>query len=178
MKKNDYPACILGVAMVILPMNVQGLENAREKRLDEVAERGALIMPFDLEQTKHVFTKNARGGVQRVVVKDSSMTDQVARIRAHLLEISESFSRGDFSSPEKIHGESMPGLDELKKAEPGRISFVFSDLSEGAQIEYSTDSPKLIHAIHRWFDAQLSDHARHAVPGHAHHLMHSKSSDR
>ncbi len=174
MKKTYSPACFLMVFMVILPMKVQGLENASEKRLDEVADRGAQVMPFNLEQTKHVFTTNARGGVQQVVVKDPSIEDQVIRIRTHLFEISESFSRGDFSSPEKIHGESMPGLDELKKAEPGKIRIVYTELPEGAQIEYSTDSPNLVHAIHQWFDAQLSDHARHAVSGHAHHRMHSK----
>jgi hypothetical protein len=35
---------------------------------------------------------------------------------------------------------------------------------QGAQIGYSTDDPSLINTIHQWFDAQLSDHARHAVP--------------
>jgi sulfite exporter TauE/SafE/copper chaperone CopZ len=33
-------------------------------RLDEVAQRGARVMPFDLEKTTHVFTKTPEGGHQ------------------------------------------------------------------------------------------------------------------
>jgi hypothetical protein len=51
---------------------------------------------------------------------------------------------------------------------------VYKELPNGAEIDYSTDEPKLIEAIPKWFDAQLSDHARHAVPGHPHHSIHHK----
>jgi hypothetical protein len=49
---------------------------------------------------------------------------------------------------------------------------VCKELPNGAEIDYSTDNAKLIEAIHKWFDAQLSDHARHAIPGHDIHQMH------
>jgi hypothetical protein len=89
-----------------------------------------------------------------------------------LTKISHEFQQGDFSNPAKIHGDSMPGLDELRKAKPNQIEIVYKELSNGAEINYSTDSPVLINAIHQWFDAQLSDHARHAISGHSHHQMH------
>lgn len=149
-------------------------EKADEKRLDEVAQRGAHVMPFDLEKTTHVFSKTPKGGIQQVVAKDKSDAEQIRLIRAHLSEISDDFKRGDFSKPARIHGESMPGLAELKSARPGQIKIECMELPEGAQISYSTQSPKLINAIHQWFDAQLSDHARHAVPGHPHQHMHHK----
>ncbi len=66
----------------------------------------------------------------------------------------------------------MPGLDELRKAKPGQIDVVYKELPNGAEINYSTDSPVFINAIHQWFDAQLSDHARHAISGHSNHQMH------
>ena len=150
------------------------VEKADEKRLDEVAQRGTHVMPFDLEKTTHVFSKTAKGGMQQVVVKDKSDTEQIGLIRAHLSEISGDFRRGDFSKPERIHGEDMRGLTELKSAKPGQIKIEYAELPDGAQITYSTKSPKLINAIHRWLDAQLSDHARHAVPGHSHKHMHHK----
>ena len=149
-------------------------QKADEKRLDEVAQHGMHVMPFDLEKTTHVFSKTPKGGVQRVVVKDKSDTEQIRLIRAHLSEISGDFKRGDFSKPARIHGEDMPGLAELKSAKPGQIKIQYEELPDGAQIGYSTSSPELINAIHQWFDAQLSDHARHAVPGHSHHHMHHK----
>ena len=63
-------------------------------------------------------------------------------------------------------------LAELKTASPGQIKIEYLALPEGAQINYSTKLPKFISAIHQWFDAQLSDHARHAVPEYSHQYMH------
>jgi hypothetical protein len=164
---------IMRMIIVLLTATpAHAMEKADEKRLDEVAKRGTHVMPFDLEKTTHVFSKTDQGGLQQVVVKDKSDTKQVKLIRAHLSEISEDFKRGDFSKPERIHGKGMPGLGELKSAKPGQISIEYSVLPDGAQIAYSTHSPQLIDAIHHWFDAQLSDHARHAVPGHFHPHMH------
>src|SRR3990172_10044280 len=85
-------------------------------RQEEVALRGAQVMPFDLDQTVHVFEKLDDGGLQRVVVKDRSNKEQISLIRGHLKEEAEKFRRGDFSDPAKIHGQDMPGLAELKSA--------------------------------------------------------------
>jgi len=112
--------------------------------------------------------------VQQVIIKDSSNAEQIKLIREHLSKISQEFRQGDFSDPAKIHGEDMPGLAELKTATPGQIKIVYNELPNGAEIDYSTDDTKLVEAIHQWFDTQLSDHARHALPGHPHHLMHHK----
>ena len=67
----------------------------------------------------------------------------------------------------------MHGLKLLREAKPEEVSVLYTKLPDGAQIEYLSDSTLFIGAIHHWFDAQLSDHARHAMPGHAHHKMHS-----
>ncbi|MCF7966094.1 MAG: aspartate carbamoyltransferase [Methylobacter tundripaludum] len=156
---------------LFIAASLQAAERAGDERLDEVVRRGSHVMPFDLEQTTHVFSKTGKGGLQQVVVKDNSNADQIKLIRQHLTKISNEFMQGDFSNPAKIHGEDMPGLAELRAAKPGRIKITYKELPNGAEIDYSTDDPKLIEAIHQWFDAQLSDHARHAMPG---HLMHHK----
>ncbi len=129
-------------------------------------------MPFDLEKTRHVFSKTANGRIQQVIAKDKSDSGLIQLIRDHLSEISEEFRQGDFSNPAHIHGEDMPGLAELKTANPDQIKIEYMALPDGAQIKYATKSPQFIKAIHQWFDAQLSDHARHAVPGHPHQHMH------
>jgi hypothetical protein len=151
---------------------VYAIEPADEKWLDEVAERGAHVMPFDLEKTVHIFSKTANGGIQQVIAKDKSDAAQIKLIRDHLLEISEEFSRGDFAKPEHIHGQTMQGLAVLKTAGPDQLKIEYLELPDGAQITYSTQLPRFINALHLWFDAQLSDHARHAVPGHTHKHMH------
>ena len=162
------------LAMLLTALPVLALEEASELRLDEVARRGAQVMPFSLEQTTHIFAKTEKGGLQQVIVKETSNTEQVKLIQAHLSKISREFAQGDFSDPARIHGEDMPGLAELRKAKPGEIKVGYKELTNGAQIDYATDDPALIKAVHQWFDAQLSDHARHAIPGDANRPMHAR----
>ncbi|CAI8847227.1 c-type cytochrome [Methylococcus capsulatus] len=142
------------------------------QRLDEVAKRGARVMPFDLDKTIHVFSKMAQGGIQQVVAKQGTDAEQIRLIRQHLAEIAGKFSRGDFSAPTRIHGEDMPGLAELKRAAPGSLKVKYSILEQGAQIEYSAEDPALVEALHRWFDAQSSDHSGHTMEGHGGHHPH------
>jgi len=153
---------------------IHAVEKADEQRLDEVAERGSHVMPFDLEKTTHTFSKTDTGGIQQVIAKDKSDTEQINLIRSHLSAITKEFKQGNFSNSEKIHGATMPGLSELKAAKSGQIKIVYKELPDGAEVIYSTHIEKLKLAIHQWFDAQLSDHARHAIPGnhdssHHHH---------
>jgi hypothetical protein len=157
------------VTMLFVITPVQAVEPASEARLDEVAHHGEKVMPFSLDQTTHIFTKTENGGVQQVIVKEISNTEQIKMIKTHLLQISQEFAQGNFSAPMSIHGENMPGLAKLRQAELGQIKIEYKELSNGAQISYSTNDPSLIEALHEWFDAQLSDHARHAIPGHEHH---------
>ncbi len=134
-----------------------------ERRV-EVARRGAAVMPFDLERTKHVFTKRSGGGIQTVVAEDPDDSEQVALVRAHLGKEAEKFRRGQLDDPGKIHGMEMPGLAELD-AGAGRIGIVYADVSAGGQIRYRTDDPALVSALHAWFDAQVSDHGADAEAG-------------
>jgi len=145
------------------------MEKASEARLNKVTQQGKQVMPFDLNQTLHIFTKTEQGGVQQVISKDTENQAQITLIREHLSEISNQFKQADFSGPEKIHGKDMPGLEALRNAQPGSITILYQELADGAQISYTTDDSHLKNAIHQWFDAQLSDHARHAVMHRKHH---------
>ncbi|WP_428353338.1 hypothetical protein [Methyloprofundus sp.] len=42
------------------------IEKASDARINEVAQLGKQVMPFDLNQTLHVFSKVKDGGVQRI----------------------------------------------------------------------------------------------------------------
>ncbi len=138
-------------------------------RQAEVARRGAEVMPFSLDATTHVFTKTAQGGIQRVVAKDPGDVPQVRMVREHLREIETQFRRGDFSGPSHIHGNDMPGLEQLEAAAPGAISIAYRKVRGGAELSYRTADPQLVSALHAWFDAQLSDHGKDAVAGHESH---------
>lgn len=161
--------------LIILSTSTMAVEKASEVRLDEVAKAGSQVMPFSLEKTLHVFTKKDFGGVQQVITKDPTNTNQIELIREHLVEIAANFKQRDFSGPIKVHGENMPGLKTLTKAKPDALSIQYIELEQGAKITYSSTDTTLIDAIHQWFDAQLNDHARHAVMHRSHHKMHNST---
>jgi len=135
---------------------------ASAQRLNEVAERGRHVMPFHLDKTRHIFNKTGQGGIQQVIAKDANDSEQIGLIRQHLADISERFKHGDFSKQRRIHGDDMPGLLDLIGNYP-HITFNYRDLPNGAEIAYVAEDSMLIDAIHRYFDAQLSDHGHHAI---------------
>ena len=154
----------IALSMLLFTGPVQAVEKASKARQEEIERRGARVMPFSLERTVHVFTKTKNGGIQQVIAKDKSDTGQITLIREHLSMISKQFGQGNFSAPASIHGSDMPGLAELEKARPDQIKIEYKEIPQGGQISYSATSSELIDAIHRWFDAQLADHAG-ALPG-------------
>ncbi len=147
-------------------------QTASSERQKEISERGSHVMPFELAQTQHIFSKTETGGRQQVIARDPNNSEQIALIRRHLTQIAGEFARGDFSRPEKIHGQAMPGLAALRAAKPGQLHVQYKDLPDGAEITYSAQDQSLITAIHQWFDAQLSDHGPDAAPGMDHGTMH------
>ncbi|MGZ5056245.1 MAG: aspartate carbamoyltransferase [Methylobacter sp.] len=175
MQHLSYKVTLIATAIIGLTLTHAALaQPASPERLNEVTRRGMHVMPFDLKQTQHIFNKTETGGVQQVIVKDPSNSKQIELIRQHLTKISGEFSHGDFSDPEKIHGKEMPGLAVLRTAKPGQLHIQYKELPNGAEITYSAEDKALITAIHQWFDAQLSDHAQHAVSGHQGHSMHQQ----
>ncbi|MGD1867183.1 MAG: hypothetical protein ACFB0D_21755 [Phormidesmis sp.] len=126
-----------------------------------IAARGAHVMPFNLEETTHIFKPLPQGGLQTVVADNPADTQQISLIQTHLQSEADKFSSGDFSDPAAIHGETMPGLSELAEGSQN-IQIQYSSLPNGGEIRYRTQDPALITALHDWFAAQRSDHGHHA----------------
>ena len=152
--------------LVVLPLAAAAQDAQRQA---EVATRGADVMPFSLKATTHIFTKTVVGGIQRVVAKSAGDTAQVKLVREHLRDIQAQFLKGDFSGPTHTHGAGMPGLAELEATRLGKIAIDYRDVDGGAELSYRTTDARLVLALHRWFDAQLSDHGADAMAGHQHH---------
>ncbi len=164
-------AVLLGTG--VLPSSATADVLARRK---EVAQRGAEVMPFSLSATTHFFTKTSDGGIQQVVTRYHD-PKQTALIREHLSVIARQFSAGDFEAPEQIHGDAMPGLASLRAARPGELQIRYRDLPNGGEIAYHASDPRLVEALHEWFDAQLSDHGHDAMAGHEPGMMPPPTSD-
>jgi hypothetical protein len=73
--KNQLAIIIL--AAVVGAESTQAAEKASEQRQEKVAQRGAGVMPFDLEKTTPIFSITQAGGVQQVVVRDASDLNQL-----------------------------------------------------------------------------------------------------
>ncbi len=156
-------ATVLGAvaltAALITAALIVGGNDAEQSRQDQVADRGASVMPFDLDLTEHVFTDLPDGGEQTVTALDATDANQIRLIRGHLQEEAEKFRTGDFDDPAAIHGEEMPGLAELREgAQQGRITVTYAELEDGARLRYTATDPNLVDGIHSWFEAQTMDH--------------------
>jgi hypothetical protein len=129
-------------------------------RQEEVARKGAVVMPFDLAKTTHYFDDRPDGGVETVTANDASDAEQAALIRSHLAEEARRFARGDFSDPAAIHGADMPGMAVLERA-GAKLRVSYREVPGGASLTYASVDPAAVAAIHEWFAAQRSDHAAH-----------------
>jgi hypothetical protein len=158
------PRTALAAAAVLLASAATACGDAGSSRTAGVAERGARVMPFDLDATTHVFTPRDDGGVQRVVADDPRDGSQVERVRSHLRAEATRFAGGDFGDPAAIHGRDMPGLDVLSRRADA-LEVAYDDVAGGGEITYRSADPAVVAALHDWFAAQLADHGAHAEAG-------------
>lgn len=153
----------LAWTLVVLCLFVTAALAAPTARQQEVAQKGAMVMPFNVKNSTHVFQKNQTGGIQQVVAKDPNDKDLVAAIRQHLEMEADRFGKGDYSDPMKIHGMSMPGVQYLSHIKPGQIAITYRNVTAGAAVDYVGRDAATVDAIHKWFDAQLDDHGGDAT---------------
>lgn len=161
MPSNNRRLATLVAALVIVGGACGSDDAALAQRQAAVAEAGAEVMPFALDETTHIFTNTPTGGRQDVVADDPADDATIEQIREHLSEEAARFGSGDFSDPEAIHGPEMPGLSTLK-VRFDDIKVEYSETDTGATIVYTADDPDVVNAIHLWFSAQTSDHGTHA----------------
>ncbi len=155
-----YQIVIAATFLSLFTLTAVGAPTTRQQ---DVAKKGAMVMPFNVKNSTHVFQKNTYGGIQQVLAKDPNDKDLVAAIRMHLEMEAERFGKGDYSDPMKIHGMSMPGVQYLSKVKPGQIAITYRNVMGGAAIDYVGRDAATVDAIHKWFDAQLDDHGPDAT---------------
>jgi hypothetical protein len=149
-------------AVTALLLAACGADTSVTERQGEVRDAGAKVMPFDLDKTKHSFVKTETGGVQTVIALDPTDVEQVRLVREHLEEISVEFAAGRFDDPTTIHGDDMPGVQELATG-AADLKIIYREVEGGGEITYTTTVGALVGHLHDWFDAQVSDHGSDAV---------------
>jgi hypothetical protein len=169
---NRIQTALVAVPVMLLGVGLSSCGNGdtTAARQAEVRKAGTAVMPFDLDKTRHSFVKLDGGGVQNVIALDASDVEQVALIRAHLVEVREAFAAGRFDDPATVHGSDMPGIAQLA-AGAARLEIVYRDVDNGGEITYRTTDGALVGALHMWFDAQVADHGSDAVSEPSGHVM-------
>jgi hypothetical protein len=132
-----------------------------QDRQEHGHQMGHHQMPFELSKTHHIFEMTESGGEFRGIAKDPGAADPIALIREHLQQEAESFQHGDYGDPARLHGADIPGLGELE-AGSARIEVSYAALPDGPRITFVTPDVHLLTALHRCFEAQLSDHGADA----------------
>lgn len=121
-----------------------------------VQERGKAVMGVDQYTSQHQFVPLPDGG-RIVLARDPSDSVGVATIRAHMADIAQRFSRGDFALPSMVHAMDVPGTEAMA-AGRDRISYAADAVPGGGAVRITTSDPELVKAVHEFLGFQAGDH--------------------
>jgi len=122
-----------------------------------MAERGAMVMGFDQNKTRHHFHLYEDGGSIEVTVNDARDTADLDAIRSHLPHVARMFGAGNFNAPMEVHAQRVPGTTELAKRKE-RISYKYVELPGGGRVDIVTRDAGAIRAVHDFLKFQIADH--------------------
>ncbi len=139
----------------------QNIDNKAHRAEDGAnREKSAMVMPYNLEETKHVFHELPSGGMFHLYTSATN-TKQIALIQMRLKVEYDRFRKGNFSDQINLYGADIPGSKGMSE-NFSQIQFVYTDLPIGAQIQFIASDPKVIQAIHGWIRLQLMQHGTDA----------------
>lgn len=122
----------------------------------EMQQRGKKAMGVDQYTSTHHFDAQPDGG-RIELLRDVEDSAGVAQIRQHLREIVKAFSAGDFSTPEFVHMQAVPGA-KVMAAKRAAITYTFRELPRGGEVRIVTKDPAAVTAIHEFLAFQRQDH--------------------
>lgn len=126
----------------------------------EMLERGNIAMGFDQNKIMHYFMATETGGQIMIVALDGNDKETIGQIKAHVVEIQEEFSQGNFTKPFFIHDQDVPGTDVMKEKRD-LIKYSVKELHNGTTLVLTTDDSELLHAIQQFMEFQGSEHMGH-----------------
>lgn len=130
--------------------------SAADSSFAAMQERGKRAMGVDQTTSTHTFDALADGG-RIELLRDMDDSLGIAQIRAHLRLIQHAFQAGDFSTPEFVHMQTMPGTAEMARKRDV-IAYSYHDLPRGGEVVMKTADAGALSAIHEFMAAQRSGH--------------------
>jgi hypothetical protein len=145
------------VVVILLTACRSGDGAPSDSAFADVQRRGQGVMGVDQYTSKHVFLDLPDGG--RIVLDRDDATDTVAvrTIRAHMRDIAQAFTQGNFSAPGLVHAQEVPGT-RVMAARRAAISYSASDRPRGAEVRIQTSDSLAVAAVHEFLKFQRSDH--------------------
>ena len=147
------------------PMHAQHMAAAKAKpvQADGSAEHGRHVDSrhdtFGMSHGKstHSFRLFADGGAIELRAKDAADAATIAAIRDHLQDITPQFTKGDFSTPQFVHGYTPDGVAQLEQLRDA-ITWRYQQLDAGGRIRITTRSAEALEAIHAFLRFQVIEH--------------------
>ncbi|HEV8579374.1 MAG TPA: hypothetical protein VGX68_09860 [Thermoanaerobaculia bacterium] len=136
------------------PLHAEHQKAAAAESLDQ---RGDKVMGFEHSRTTHHFLLAQDGGAIAVEANDPGDAEGVTQIRAHLSQVAEAFSKGDFAMPGEIHGRTLPGIPEMIRLKDA-ISYRYEETARGGRVRITAADPAALDAVHSFLRAQIEDH--------------------
>ena len=119
-------------------------------------QRHGEVLGQDPMMLEHQFVVTPDGGdivLERQIHEDLGIN----QIRAHLLLISRSFARGDFSIPGFVHEKPASGT-VIMAQRADQITYSVEDLPHGGVVHIRTSDPEALKAIHSFISFQIAEH--------------------
>jgi hypothetical protein len=114
-------------------------------------------MGFSHAKTAHHFLIKDDGGIIEVMAISGDDATSRNQIHRHLKHIAEMFSRGDFSAPMFIHGQTPPGVETMKRSK-SEIKYQYRKIDHGAMVRITAKNAEAVKAVHEFLRFQIQDH--------------------
>jgi hypothetical protein len=148
------PVLACGQSPSTCPMHKQGMSGDRAAGVDA---RGDHAMGFSHEKSAHHFRLLSDGGAIEVVANEPDDSATRDEIRAHLSQIAQMFTAGDFHFPMFIHDKVPPGV-AVMESKRAAISYTFEPTPIGGRVRIATADKDALGAIHQFLAFQIDDH--------------------
>jgi len=151
-------------AVFLLVAGIACRDNAQSDARDDSAfaalqSRGQGAMGVDQYTSAHQFEPLPDGG-RIELQRDATDSAGVATIRAHMRDIADRFSRGDFTIPGLVHAREVPGTRVMAEGK-AQITYEARDLPGGAEVRIRATDAAAVDAVHEFLAFQRSDHRAH-----------------
>ena len=119
---------------------------------------------YDSKAVTQTFIKTPSGGVERIVAIESGDAKQIGLIRTTLQRLADDFGSRNFSSAGNGQRTDLAGVATLVEAPPGALRAEYFELRGGGEIRLTSIDPRIVSAVHDWFDAEQALPASGATP--------------